>query len=257
MKLATWNVNSLNARMPRVVQWIEEMEPDVLCLQETKLADDAFPHLEFRALGYDTVHHGQGQWNGVAILSRVGLDDPVAGFDDGGPPDRDARLVWATCGGLRVASMYVPNGRELTDDHYTYKLGWLDRLAVLLEGRTPGRSHALCGDFNIAPGDDDVWDLAAFVDSTHVSAPERAAFDRLVGLGFRDVLRTRHPDAGLYTYWDYRGGAFHKRQGMRIDHVLVDGAAADTVSFVFVDRNARKGDKPSDHTVLMVEVEPA
>lgn len=256
MKLATWNVNSLNARMARVLPWLEEMEPDVLCLQETKLAEDAFPHLEFRALGYEAVHHGQGQWNGVAILSRVGLDDPVAGFGDGGPPDRDARLVWATCGGLRVASMYVPNGRELTDEHYTYKLGWLERLATVLEGRPADRSHALCGDFNIAPADDDVWDMRAFVDGTHVSAPERAAFERLLGLGFRDALRSRHPDVGLYTYWDYRGGAFHKRQGMRIDHVLLDGAAADTVSFAFVDRNARKGEKPSDHTVLMVEVEP-
>ncbi len=179
-----------------------------------------------------------------------------AGFGDGGPPDRDARLVWATCGGLRVASMYVPNGRELTDEHYTYKLGWLERLATVLEGRPADRSHALCGDFNIAPADDDVWDMRAFADGTHVSAPERAAFERVLGLGFRDALRSRHPDAGLYTYWDYRGGAFHKRQGMRIDHVLLDGAAADTVSFAFVDRNARKGEKPSDHTVLMVEVEP-
>jgi exodeoxyribonuclease-3 len=254
VRLATWNVNSLGARLPRVEQWLAEMEPDVLCLQETKLADAAFPELAFRALGYESVHHGQGQWNGVAILSRVGLDDVVAGFHDGGEPDADARLLWATCGGVRVASAYVPNGRTLEDPQFRYKLSWLDRLHELLErSYQPAQPHVICGDYNIAPGDDDVWDADAFVGSTHVSPVERAAFTRLLDWGLVDLFRAHYPDPGLYTYWDYRAGSFHKKLGMRIDHLLATRPLAERCSFVFVDRNARKGSKPSDHTVVVAE----
>jgi len=254
MRIATWNVNSLNARLPRVEEWLAEMQPDVVCLQETKLSDDAFPALTFRALGYDSVHHGYSQWNGVAVLSRVGIDDVVNGFPDGDEPDRDARLIWATCGGVRVASMYVPNGRSLDDEHYRYKLGWLARLRRVLDTDcSPDRPLVLCGDYNIAPADDDVWDVRQFVDSTHVSVPERDAFRSLLEWGTVDVLRDRHPDEGLYTYWDYRAGSFHKRMGMRIDHILASRSLAERLRFVFIDRNARKGTKPSDHTVLLAE----
>ncbi|MEZ5236320.1 MAG: exodeoxyribonuclease III [Acidimicrobiia bacterium] len=254
MRIATWNVNSLNARMPRVEQWLAEMQPDVLCLQETKLADDAWPALTFKALGYDSAHHGFNQWNGVAILSRVGIDDVVEGFPDDDEPDRDARLLWATCGGVRVVSMYVPNGRTLTDEHYQYKLGWLDRLRRALDAHhRPEDLLVLCGDYNIAPGDDDVWDMAQFNDSTHVSVPERTAFERLLEWGTVDIVRRRYPEDGLYTYWDYRAGSFHKRMGMRIDHLLASRALAERSGFVFIDRNARKGTKPSDHTVVMAE----
>ncbi len=254
MRVATWNVNSLNARLPRVEEWLTEMQPDVLCLQETKLSDEAFPALTFAALGYESVHHGYSQWNGVAILSRVGIEDVANGFTDGGVPDRDARLLWATCGGLRVASMYVPNGRSLDDEHYQYKLGWLARLHRVLEEQcSPDQPLVLCGDYNIAPGNDDVWDMGQFNDSTHVSRPERDAFEALLGWGTIDVLRARHPDDGLYTYWDYRAGSFHKRMGMRIDHILASRVLAERLGFVFIDRNARKGTKPSDHTVLMAE----
>jgi exodeoxyribonuclease-3 len=254
MRLATWNVNSLNARLPRVEEWLAEMEPDVICLQETKLSDDAFPALTFRALGYDTAHYGHNQWNGVAILSRVGISDVVADFPDGADPDRDARILWATCGGVRVASMYVPNGRTLADEHYQYKLHWLARLRTLLDTQfDPATPVALCGDYNIAPADDDVWDINQFVDSTHVSAPEREAFASLCEWGLTDVVRARYPEPGVYTYWDYRAGNFHKKMGMRIDHILASRPLIDRLGFVFVDRNARKGSKPSDHTVVMAE----
>jgi exodeoxyribonuclease-3 len=254
MRIATWNVNSLNARLPRVEEWLAEMQPDVVCLQETKLSDEAFPALTFRSLGYDSVHHGYSQWNGVAVLSRVGIDDVVNGFPDGDEPDRDARLIWATCGGVRVASMYVPNGRALDDEHYRYKLGWLARLRRVLDTDcSPDRPLVLCGDYNIAPADDDVWDVRQFRDSTHVSVPERDAFRSLLEWGTVDVLRERHPDEGLYTYWDYRAGSFHKRMGMRIDHILASRSLAQRLRFVFIDRNARKGTKPSDHTVLLAE----
>jgi exodeoxyribonuclease-3 len=254
MRLATWNVNSLGARLPRVEAWLAEMEPDVVCLQETKLADTAFPDLAFRTLGYESAHHGQGQWNGVAILSRVGLDDVVSGFPDDDAPDVDARMIWATCGGVRVASVYVPNGRDLADDHYRYKLAWLARLRAALDSGAhradPAEPLAICGDWNIAPADDDVWDIEAFAGATHVSPPEREAFRAVQGWGLVDLVRATYPEPGLYTYWDYRAGSFHKKMGMRIDHILATAPLADRCSFVFIDRNARKGSKPSDHTVV-------
>ena len=221
MRLATWNVNSLNARMSRVQEWLELADPDVLCMQETKLADDAFPGMAFEAMGYEWAHHGQGRWNGVAILSRVGLADPGNGFADGREPDPDARIVWATCAGVRVASAYIPNGRELGHDHYHYKLDWLGRLRSHLEANAEANAPVVvAGDFNVAPADNDVWDIAAFEGLTHVSDPERKAFASVADWGLVDVFRERWTEDGLYTFWDYQAGRFHKRQGMRIDMVM-------------------------------------
>ncbi len=255
MRIATWNVNSLNARMPRVTAWLAEMEPDVLCMQETKLADDAFPAAEFAELGYESTHHGEGRWNGVAILSRVGLEDASPDFADGGDPDPDARIVWATCGGVRIASAYIPNGRSPDDDHYQYKLAWLARLRAHLEANhTPADPVMVLGDFNVAPEDRDVWDVKAFEGSTHVTQPERDAFFDVCGWGLTDVFRAQYPDQdGLFTYYDYTAGRFHKREGMRIDFILASEPVASTTVFSLIDRNARKGDKPSDHVPLMAD----
>jgi exodeoxyribonuclease-3 len=255
VRIATWNVNSLKQRLERVEEWLAYAQPDVVCLQETKLADTAFPAMAFSALGYDSAHHGQGQWNGVAILSRVGLEDVVAGFADGQAPDAEARLISATCAGIRVASAYVPNGRSLEDEHYRYKLSWLDRLhAHLATTATEGQSVAVCGDFNIAPQDRDVYSPAAFIGSTHTSPEERAALERLLEWGLVDTFRLRYPDTEqLFTWWDYRAGNFHKHLGMRIDLVLASKDLAARTSWAWIDRNARKGKGPSDHAPLIVE----
>lgn len=255
MRIVTWNVNSLKARLPRVEEWLADVRPDVCCLQETKLADDAFPTMAFEALGYESVHHGDGRWNGVAILSRVGLADVQRGFVDGLEPDPDTRLVAATCGGVRVHSVYVPNGRALGDPHYDYKLSWLARLREQLE-RTchADRDVVVCGDFNIAPSDLDVWDPEAFVGSTHVTGPERDALRTLWDWGLVDTFRARYPDEpGLFSYWDYTAGRFHKREGMRIDYVLSSPPLAARCTLDLVDRNARKGTKPSDHAPVIAE----
>ena len=256
MRLATWNVNSLNARQERVEEWLAECQPDVVCLQETKLADTAFPSLAFSALGYDSAHHGEGRWNGVAILSRVGLDDVVPGFADDDGADPEARLLTATCGGVRVLSAYVPNGRALDQEHYQYKLRWLDRLLRHLDlVSAPHEAMAVCGDFNIAPADVDVHDPAAFVDATHVSQPERDALGRLLDWGLRDVFRDRYPDTErLYSWWDYRAGSFHKGLGMRIDLVLATASVQERVEWALIDRNARKGKQPSDHAPVVVQL---
>jgi exodeoxyribonuclease-3 len=256
VRLVTWNVNSLNARMERVEGWLEECQPDVVCLQETKLADSAFPSLAFAGMGYESVHHGEGRWNGVAILSRVGVEDVVAGFGDGDDPDDEARLVTATCGGVRVMSAYVPNGRAVGHDHYHYKLRWLARLRRHLEAiASPEAPTALCGDFNIAPTDLDVWDPAAVHGATHVSEPERAALADLLDWGLVDVFRERFPATErLYSWWDYRAGNFHKGLGMRIDLVLASASVAERVEWALIDRNARKGKQPSDHAPVVVQL---
>ena len=256
MRLVTWNVNSLKARLERVEEWLAECEPDIVCMQETKLADTAFPTLAFSALGYESAHHGEGRWNGVAILSRVGLDDVVTGFADADAADPEARLITATCGGVRVMSAYVPNGRALDHDHYHYKLRWLERLAGHLDVvADPAGPTALCGDFNIAPADIDVWNPAALVDATHVSEPERKALARLLDWGLTDVFRDRFPGVErLYSWWDYRAGNFHKGIGMRIDLVLGSRSLADRVEWALIDRNARKGKQPSDHAPLVLEI---
>jgi len=256
VRIATWNVNSLKARLERVEEWVGQVQPDILCMQETKLADDAFPALTFQALGYESAHHGFGQWNGVAILSRVGIDDVVDGFDDEEAPDPDARLLWATCGGVRVASAYVPNGRSLDDDHYQYKLSWLARLRDLLDRRgDPSAPLAICGDFNIAPDDRDVWDPAEFVDVTHTSPAERQALVRLEDWGLEDVFRRHYDAPGLFSWWDYRAGNFHKGKGMRIDLILATAALAERSSSILIDRNARKGKSPSDHAPVVADFE--
>jgi exodeoxyribonuclease-3 len=255
VRIATWNVNSLKARMPRVEEWLGYAQPDVLCMQETKMADAQFPAMAFSALGYESAHHGDGRWNGVAILSKVGIEDVVYGFCDGLEADQDTRLITAVCGGVRVSSVYVPNGRALDDPHYQYKLGWFDRLRKHLEQTAePSEPVAICGDFNVAPEDRDVWDPKRFIGSTHVSEPERAALAHLKEWGLEDAFRLRHQEDKLYTYWDYRAGDFHQHRGMRIDLILVSKPLADAVEFVLVDRFARKGKLPSDHAPLLVDV---
>jgi exodeoxyribonuclease-3 len=254
MRLATWNVNSLKARLPRVEAWLDDVAPDIVCLQETKLADGAFPSMAFASLGYESVHHGEGRWNGVAILSKVGLDDPMTGF---GPDDDDpeARLVWATCGGMRVASAYVPNGRTLEHDHYRYKLAWLARLRALLDEQgAPDQPLVVAGDYNIAPTDDDVWDPAAFVGATHTSEPEREALAALESWGVVDAFRRLQPEPKLFSWWDYRDGRFHKHQGMRIDLIMATEPVAERATFATIDRNARKGEKPSDHAPVILDL---
>ncbi len=254
MRIATWNVNSLKARLERVESWLSDVSPDVVCLQETKLADGAFPAMAFAGLGYESVHYGEGRWNGVAILSKVGLDDPVNGFglDDDDP---EARLLWATCGGIRVASAYVPNGRSLDDDHYQYKLSWLERLRQrLVDAESPDEAVVVAGDFNIAPSDQDVWDPAQFTDATHTSQPERDALTAIEAWGLTDMFRGQQPEANLYSWWDYRAGRFHKHQGMRIDLVLGTRSVAERATFATIDRNARKGQQPSDHAPVIIDL---
>jgi exodeoxyribonuclease-3 len=257
MRIATWNVNSLKVRLPRVEEWLAYAKPDVLCLQETKMADAGFPHLAFSALGYESVHHGDGRWNGVAILSKVGIDDVVRGFAKGIDADPDTRLVTARCRDVSVSSVYVPNGRSIDDDHYRYKLDWLARLRDHLSAVTdPADRVAVCGDYNIAPADDDVWDIGAFQGATHVTDPERHALAALEDWGLRDAFRQLYAGDGLYTYWDYRAGDFHQHRGMRIDLVLVSAPVASDLRWALVDRNARKGKQPSDHAPLFVDVDP-
>jgi exodeoxyribonuclease-3 len=259
MRIATWNVNSAKQRIPRLLPWLDERRPDVVCLQETKLADAAFEELlgdELRGRGYEVATHGQGQWNGVALLSRVGLEDVVRGLP--GAPARiaaEARLVAATCGGVRVTSVYVPNGRVPDSEHYVAKLAWL---AALREAVAAGPEAAVvCGDMNVAPADADVFDPAAYAGHTHVTPPERAALAALAELGLRDVVRERWSDERVFTYWDYRAGMFHKDLGMRIDLVLASGSVADRVRAAWVDRQARKGPGPSDHAPVIVDLDEA
>lgn len=255
MRIATWNVNSLKARLERVEQWLADVQPDVLCMQETKLSDDAFPALTFQAMGYESAHHGQGQWNGVAILSRVGLDDVVANFADGEAPDAEARLITARCGGVRISSVYVPNGRALDHEHYQYKLAWMARLrAHVAASSSPSDPVVVTGDFNIAPDDRDVLDPAKLIGVTHVSQAERDELGRLCAWGMTDVFRARYDDAKLFSWWDYRAGDFHMGRGMRIDLILATRSVADRATFCIVDRNARKGTSPSDHAPVIVDL---
>ncbi|MEI7546948.1 MAG: exodeoxyribonuclease III [Actinomycetota bacterium] len=255
MRIATWNVNSLKARLPRVEEWLADVRPDVLCMQETKLADDAFPALTFAALGYESAHHGQGQWNGVAILSRVGLTDVVANFADGHEPDAEARIITALCDGVRVTSIYVPNGRALDHEHYQYKLRWLARLRAHVAALgAPTDQMVVTGDFNIAPTDLDVYDPRKFVGATHVSPHERAELAALCDWGMTDLFRQLHAEGQLFSWWDYRAGDFHQGRGLRIDLVLGTRPVAERCSFAIVDRNARKGTSPSDHAPVIVDL---
>ena len=259
MRIATWNVNSVKQRVPRLLPWLDERRPDIVCLQETKLTDDAFGELlgdELRDRDYAVATHGEATWNGVAILSRVGLDDVVVGLPGApGFPDPESRAISATCGGIRVVSVYVPNGRVPDSDHYRYKLAWLASLRETVAADP--EATIVCGDFNIAPTDDDVFDPDAYAGQTHVTPPERAALGELQGLGLRDVVRDRWPNERVFTYWDYRAGMFHQDLGMRIDLVLAGETVAGRVRAAWVDRQARKGSGPSDHAPVIVDLDEA
>jgi exodeoxyribonuclease-3 len=259
MRLVTWNVNSIKQRMPRLLPWLDERQPDVLCLQETKLADDALAELlgdELEARGYEIAAHGEAAWNGVAILSRVGLDDVVTGLADApGFPHPEARAVAATCDGIRVHSVYVPNGRVPDSDHYEYKLRWLAALRDVVAAAPD--SAVVCGDMNIAPADADVFDPDAYIGQTHVTARERDALGELMALGLHDVVRDRWPNERVFSYWDYRAGMFHQDLGMRIDLVLAGGPVAARVRAAWIDRHARKGKGPSDHAPVIVDLDRA
>jgi exodeoxyribonuclease-3 len=268
MRIATWNVNSLKQRLPRLLPWLDQRRPDVVCLQETKLADAAFAELlgdELSRRGYEVAAHGEATWNGVAIVSRVGLDDVARGLEGGpGFPHPEARAVAATCGGIRVVSVYVPNGRTPGSEHYQYKLAWL---AALRDRIASGPKETIVlGDMNIAPTDEDVFDPEAYIGQTHVTEPERAALAELIELGLHDVVRERWPDARVFTYWDYRAGMFHQDLGMRIDLILASDAVASRVNAAWVDRHARKGhapnratkgDAPSDHAPVIMDLDEA
>jgi exodeoxyribonuclease-3 len=259
VRIATWNVNSVKQRLPRLLPWLDERNPDVACLQETKLADNDFRDLlreELTGRGYEIAVHGEATWNGVAILSRVGLEDVVPGLAEApGFPHPEARAVSATCDGIRVLSVYVPNGREPGSEHYEYKLAWL---AALRDAVAAGpEATVVCGDVNIAPTDEDVFDPEAYVGQTHVTAPERAALAELQALGLHDVVRDRWPGERVFTYWDYRAGMFHRDLGMRIDLVLASAPVAGRVRAAWVDRKARKGKGPSDHAPVVVDLDQA
>ena len=268
MRIATWNVNSLKARLEKVAWWLERAQPDVLLMQETKLADGEVPLLPFTSAGYEVAHHGEGRWNGVAIASRCGLADVVTNFgeplrraeteDEGDDePLAEARMIAAQCGGVRVVCVYAPNGRVVGSTFYQAKLAWFERLAAWLDkAAKPSEPLVLGGDLNVAPADIDVWDPRACHGGTHVSAPERDAFARLCGWGLVDVYREQHPEPGRYTWWDYRAGMFHKNFGMRIDHLLMTPSLAKRTVAAEIDREARKGKPiPSDHAPLVIDVD--
>jgi exodeoxyribonuclease-3 len=268
MRVATWNVNSLSARLQKVGWWLERAEPDVLLLQETKLADAEAPRDELARRGYELAHHGEGGWNGVAIASRCGLTEVITNFglpllpaetpevpDD--EPLREARMIAAVCGGVRVVSLYAPNGRSVDSIHYRAKLAWFGRLRQwLVEARQPGEPLVLGGDFNVAPSDADVWDPARCHGGTHVSPAERQAFDELLRWGLVDAYRRLHEERERYSWWDYRAGMFHKNYGMRIDHLLVTRPIAERLVWADIDREARKGKPtPSDHAPVVVDLD--
>lgn len=268
MRIATWNVNSLKARLDKVMWWLERARPDILLMQETKLADTDAPSEPFDKAGYKLAHHGEGRWNGVAIASRYELTDIVTNFgqplhapqtpdmgDD--EPLAEARMIAATCEGVRVVSLYAPNGRSVGSVFYQAKLVWFDRLARWLgENADPSQPVILGGDFNVAPDDVDVWDPRVCHGGTHVSPQEREAFGKLCGWGLVDAYRLHHPEAARYTWWDYRAGNFHKNFGMRIDHLLVSQPLAKRTVWAEIDREARKGKPiPSDHAPLVIDLD--
>ena len=268
MRIATWNVNSLKARLEKVTWWLDRAKPDVLLMQETKLTDADAPANVFKNVGYELVHHGEGRWNGVAIASRVGVGDVVANFGEPLRPPKtedvgddeplaEARMVSAVCGGVRVMSLYAPNGRVVGSPFYLAKLAWFERLARWLADAADAKQPlVLGGDFNVAPTDEDVWDPAACHGGTHVSDAERAAFSRLCEWGLLDAYHRHHPQPGRYTWWDYRAGNFHKNFGMRIDHLLVTAPVAERVVWAEIDREARKCKPvPSDHAPLVIDLD--
>ncbi len=261
MRIATWNVNSIRSRIDRVEALLQRHEIDVLTIQETKARDDQFPLDRLNALGYDVATFGYNQWNGVAIASRVGLSDVRQGFegmpDYGDPLTTEARALGATCDGVKIWSLYVPNGRSLGDPHLDYKIHWLTRLRDAAKSwltQEPEAQIALTGDWNIAPQDEDVWDMSVFATSTHVSPPERAAFQAIVESGYADVVREHAPGPGAYTYWDYYRQRFERNKGMRIDFVLGSPAFAERVTGAFIDREERRGKGASDHAPVVIDL---
>jgi exodeoxyribonuclease III len=279
MRIATWNVNSLKVRLPRVEGWLAQRAPDVLLMQETKLADETSPDMAFSMAGYDFAHHGEGRWNGVAIASRVGMTDIVTNFGDGPvrrspapetgragiaetieaeasiTPEDEARMISAICGGIRVVSIYAPNGRALDTPFFRAKLAWFERLLRWLrETQDPAGALLIGGDFNVAPEDADVYDPAAYVGATHVSPDERAAVAALRDWGLIDAYRLHHPEPGKFSWWDYRAGNFHKGLGMRIDHLYVTQSVAERCTAAEIDRDARKGQLPSDHAPVYIDL---
>ncbi|MFO7293716.1 MAG: exodeoxyribonuclease III [Actinomycetes bacterium] len=271
MRIATWNVNSLKARLEALEKWLQRAEPDVLLLQETKLADEDVPHMAFQAAGYEVAHHGEGRWNGVAIASRVGISDVVTNFGDGpvrdsrrgGQDEEDfdpfdeARMVSAVCGGIRFVSLYAPNGRVVGSPFYEGKLRWFDRLRRWLdEACSPEEDLVLGGDFNVTPEDRDVWDPVAAHGGTHVSPAEREALGRLREWGLVDAFRLHRQEEGRFSWWDYRAGMFHRNEGMRIDLLYVTRSVAERVVWAEIDREARKGKPtPSDHAPVVVDLD--
>ena len=261
MRIATWNVNSIRARLDRVIAFLDRHDVDVLAMQETKCRDDQFPFLPFEAAGYDVAHVGLNQWNGVAIVSRVGLEDVQVGFDGmpgwGDPVGAEARAISAVCRDVRISSLYIPNGRSVEDPHMLYKLDWLARLSDTVRERLaadPQEQAVLMGDWNVAPLDEDVWSPEFFIGKTHVSPPERAAFQSVLDAGLSDLTREHTPGPGVFTYWDYTQLRFPKRQGMRIDFALGSPAVASRVTDAFIDREERKGKGASDHAPVVLDL---
>jgi exodeoxyribonuclease-3 len=254
LTVATWNINSIRMRLPRLVDWLTHRKPTVVCLQETKVVDEDFPAAPLEALGYHYLVHGQKTYNGVAILSLLPVTD-VSHSLPGDPADAESRVLAASIGGTRIIDIYAPNGQAVGSDKYAYKLDWYRRLRELLDSHNPSDEVLLCGDFNVAPEDRDVWDPEQWRGQILFSNPEKAALSNILGWGFKDALRMHHPEGGLYTWWDYRAGAFHRGWGVRIDHILVSAPLARRCVSVEIDRNERKGEKPSDHAPVVATFE--
>jgi len=255
MKIATWNVNSIRARKDRLLAWLDKHEPDALCLQETKVVDDDFPLEEIEGAGYQAAFYGQKSYNGVAILARHGIDDVVRGFADGEPED-DARIIAGTVAGIRVVSVYVPNGKDVGTDAYQYKLEWLERLRRYFDASfDPKTKVVLCGDFNVAPEDRDVYDPERLQGTILCSEPERIQLREVVAWGFSDAFRQHHAEGDLFSWWDYRRLGFPKNRGLRIDHVYLSAPLAKVCTAAVIDRDERKGKQPSDHAPVWVELD--
>jgi len=255
MKIATWNVNSIRTRLPRLVSWLRRVDPDVVCLQETKVIDENFPAVELEELGYKCLTHGQKTYNGVAILSRLEMTDPVRNFP-GDEPESERRLLSATVAGIRIVDVYAPNGGFVGSERYGYKLEWFRRLRSHLDSSFgPDLPLLLCGDFNVAPQDRDVWDPNKWRGKIMFSEPEKEALLNVCGWGLEDALRLRRHEGGLYTWWDYRAGAFRRDWGLRIDHILISKPLLDRCASVEIDRDERRGEKPSDHAPVIMSLE--
>jgi exodeoxyribonuclease-3 len=253
VKLASWNVNSIRARLDRLVEWIDRVGPDVLCMQETKVSDDLFPLEPFRSRGYQATIFGQKTYNGVAIVARAALGRVDRGFP--GDSNPESRLIAATVDGVRLVNVYVPNGRAVDSPHFASKLEWLRRLRRYLDDTVrPDELVAVCGDFNVAPEDRDVYDPVAFRNQVHCHPEERKALAEVAAFGLVDVLRRHRPEAGLYSWWDYRQGAFHRNWGLRIDQIWMSEPLGARCTSASIDREARKGKQPSDHAPVIVDI---